>query len=376
MTIRFLETFNLYPDTSNGAIGNNNLLRRWDAVNETFGLGNLHNTNGRWGGRCLIITGVGQAIKAFPVGGDSPSNRHFTSFALHVIGLPISMSTALPVVWGDGAGNWHLGLRVGTDGALNLHRVTSQNGVNSNASALASSAAGLFTSGTWYRTEVGIYMHGTSGTVQVRVDDELVIDFTGNTMSSDGSGHQTNVGRLRVQGTALGGAASTGGHAFQDILIYDESGDGPSGFVGDFVVPVGGLRPNANGNNIDGTTEGAANAWDAVNDPLFPANPNADYQQLNDPDDFDLFQKPSISANSIIAVYAASLVRATGNEPRQMQFAARSGGTNYFDGEDKAVPGQITHVLRDHFWQVDPDTTDPWLVADFNAAEFGYKRTD
>jgi hypothetical protein len=113
-----------------------------------------------------------------------------------------------------------------------------------------------------------------------------------------------------------------------------------------------------------------------VNDPLFPANPNADYQQLNDPDDFDLFQKPSISANSIIAVYAASLVRATGNEPRQMQFAARSGGTNYFDGEDKAVPGQITHVLRDHFWQVDPDTTDPWLVADFNAAEFGYKRTD
>lgn len=269
------------------------------------------------------------AFKYEPVGGDSTS--------LSVLAL-YAGSTLLVQV-----------RRLATTGYLAAYRGTTKIAEAASKPVLVSGGIRLI--------EIRVKIHDTEGLAQVKVDGEMVIDFSGDTKP----GTDTQIKLLRL------GYAETNyyGNAYYDDFIIDDAD-----WIGNTKIQA--ILPNAAGN---------ATHWDPSAGDNYacvderPAS-DTDYVSTNTADEIDLYAASNLSG-SIGSVKCVQLQARCAYEgsptPTHLQLGLRSGGANYFSA-NKTPPasfGQSVYAL----WDTNPADSEAWEGADVNALEIGFKAT-
>ena len=129
---------------------------------------------------------------------------------------------------------------VNNSGQVTVSRMSSNANPGIGA-VIASSSNNTIFPGTWYFIEVK-YNWSTGGLCEVRVDNTVVLSFSGNTQSSDtivGSGVNT------IQ---MGGQGSYSDTYFDDLYVLDDNMAGLHDYLGDHTVvtayPVSDAGPN------------------------------------------------------------------------------------------------------------------------------------
>lgn len=202
--------------------------------------------------------------------------------------------------------------------------------------------------------EVRYKPDSVSGVVQVKLDQTLELDFSGNT--SDGGSVINTFGF----GSTIGEAYFAEGY-IDDIVLDD------AGWIGN--SKIAGIKPNATGNSTQWTPS-AGNNWECVDDipPGF-----SDYIKTNTVDKLDTYGLSDLtgSIQSIESVQVEAWCGKSGvPTPGHVQLGLRTNSNNYFSG-NVDIPMNDSRVLN--IWENNPYTGLPWTVSDVNSLEAGIK---
>lgn len=217
-----------------------------------------------------------------------------------------------------------------------------------------------------YYVEMQVTIDNAAGAVEVRLNDDVVIDVSGvDTQATSNA---------QVSAFELGGDCSSAAMVhrysrYDDLYVVDDSGSYCNDFLGDTRLCA--LFPEGTGAHADWTPT-AGNNWQCVDDN--PPNDDTDYNHTLTPTDRDSFEMEDLPAGisgTVHAVCAVLNARKDNAGTRTIQPAVRSGGTDY-DGDSVNLPNGYEFRTM-YAWETDPDTVAPWLVAAVNAVEAGYE---
>ena len=220
---------------------------------------------------------------------------------------------------------------------------------------------------TWYYIEVQATLgDGTSGSVEVRVNEETWISATG--IDTKNGGTKTVFDSVYFNGPANVSQLNR----FDDIYITNGAGSAPTnGFLGDVKVET--LRPNGNGNvsQFTGSDGNSTDNYLLVDESTYS---NGDYVHSSNSGDRDLytFTDLAATAGTVYGVVATAVVNKNDTGSKQAELTARVGGTNY---DSAARTLTTTDVGEVQVWEDNPNTSAGWTISDVNGAEFGVQVT-
>jgi len=255
--------------------------------------------------------------------------------------------------WLDGT-TIQLQLRLENDGTLSVWR-------GGTAEIASSSPGAVPYRNVYYYIEMKALIDNAAGTVEVRVNDIVVIDANGLDTQESGTAQITQIEN--------GGGSSDGTIDYDDLYVCDDSGAQCNDFLSDIGLYL--LMPEGAGAHADWTPLVGVN-WQEVDD-----NPPDDDTTYNlsatatDRDSFEMEDLPGTLTGTIHAVGIAIDCRKDDAGVRTVQPSVRSGGADY-DGTSVNIANTYAfHILE--AWELDPDTAAGWLVAAVNAMEAGYE---
>lgn len=216
----------------------------------------------------------------------------------------------------------------------------------------------------WYFVEwVVDIQDGESGSVQVYVDDELVINETGvRTFPSieTFTDYGWNNVSLGANGTAV---------IADDFYVCDGSGDAPfNDRLGDIEIVV--LRPNAVTVQADWTPSPTTDNYLNVDD----TEPDDDstYNYTDTPGDIDLFEMDDLpDGYQVLGAQLLINARRTEEGFASLTPQLKQDGVIY-DGATRPLASTYYYRNRDVYEKA-PDDTD-WTLEKINAIQAGYKR--
>jgi hypothetical protein len=214
----------------------------------------------------------------------------------------------------------------------------------------------------WYRLEIRIVIHGSTGVFQLKINETLDIDFSGDTDDNGALG--INVVKLSHQSTV-------GITSWDDLVIYNSGGAAPNDFLGDMRIET--LRPTGAGDSSD-STPSAGTRHEAVDDS--GGNDGDSTYVSMDTNDEDLYAMGDLSftPSAVYAVVTNVVCRADGSTPRVLRGKVKT-GTTEGNGMNKEVPfGSNYKTLQDYF-PVDPDTATSWTESGVNGMQVGQEVT-
>ena len=204
-----------------------------------------------------------------------------------------------------------------------------------------------------YHIEGRILLGPVSGIVQVKINNIMEIDFTGNTTSTAG---ETDYNGFWV-GSWVGAE-----YQYDDIVVDNAAWIGPS--------RIALLKPTGAGALTQFTPSAGAN-WDCVDE--IPAS-DSDYVATDTPGNVDLYTLTDLPGETVTVKsvqLSARCYKESGATPQNLQMSVRSNGSNYFSG-NKPIPDTVgVNVI--HLFETNPDTGIPWTVGQGNALEAGMK---
>ncbi len=332
----------------------------WSAVN---GSPSISAGNGRYGKDCLRL-GQNVAIRR-------PFPANLTTF---IVGLPrrnsaIGSGSSLVAAFADNnqiqVAIWQ---RSDTKVELRLGGTINPD----NTSAFMSGSTLLQVSDqptqdnnfqTW---EIKCTIDNTTGLVQVQVDGDLLIDYSGDTQVS-------------ANAYATGMAMYEGANASRNIdhdhyLLLDDVA-GPDGahpnddFIGD--CRIGAIFPSGAGATTDWTPDSGSNYARVDENPY---DDDTSYVQSSTVGNKDTYVYDDVPATftDIVGCLVNMRAKRTDASTRSIAAVARSNGAEA-DSSDCALSDSYAYYQR--VFEVDPDTGDQWTEAAVNAAEFGQKVT-
>ena len=218
-----------------------------------------------------------------------------------------------------------------------------------------------FTTGGWNYVEAKIVFHGSTGTVELRVNGLPTAELSA-------TGRNTGAG---VSGFNLRNYWPPSSY-FDDIYFCDTTGPAPNNdFLGDIRVEY--LVPTGAGAKTNFTPSAATN-WQTVDEAGGASD--ADYNSDNVPGAMDLFAMSNLSGNGLVFGVQPS-VRAWKSDAgfRTVKAVAfMSNGTGetarYYPSLKFAVGDSPAFSTR--LMSLSPDTNVAWTVAEVNALQFGY----
>jgi hypothetical protein len=207
----------------------------------------------------------------------------------------------------------------------------------------------------WVLLEGKLVIADSGGVAQIKVDGLLDIDFTGDTRQQTSDALITNV--------RLGNPTGSNGNLFYvDNVVLDDAS-----WIGNTKIQA--ISPTGAGNSSQWTPSAGSN-WDCVEE--VPAN-DADFVSVNAVDQVDLYAAANL-AGTIGAVKSvqvqARCLKEGGPTPQNLKLACRTGGTNYFGG-DNPVPTAAMSVFK--LWETNPNTSAAWTAQEVNDLEIGVK---
>lgn len=264
----------------------------------------------------------------------------------------LANETAELIRFSDEAGVVQATVGIGVDGAIRVNR-----GSFSTGTTLAVST-NAFPALTWNFIEVKLTIADSGGVFQVRVNESMWIDFTGDTKQT------TLEGATRI--TLYGRGTDC---AIDDLYICDGSGSLNNDFLGD--VRVDTVRPIGDGHHTEFSRQGGSSNWENVDDTT-TIDEEASYNYSNTighRDVLDCGSLPSVTGN-ILGIQINMTARKDDAGGRTLRALARISGNDY-EGVSQNI-GTSYRVFSDIF-EKNPDTDSAWIEGEINAAEYGYK---
>jgi hypothetical protein len=255
--------------------------------------------------------------------------------------------------------------RVWNDGSLQFLRSTSTGDVS-----VGYTSPDTIRMNTYYYVEIKVLLHASAGTLEVRINGNStpVLSLSGIKTLGD-----TTEGDLAATWSWFGfNASNVSVYYVDDLYVADGAAGHVTDFLGDQTVEY--LRPISDGALTDWDVTGNADRWSAVDDDRTPDG-DTDYISTATPDDINLanYEDPTLVSPVINGVQVSIDATKVDSGDRTIAAVVRHSGTDYL-GPDHAPPqGQYLYHIT--MFEENPGTTDPWTLADLQAAQFGVKLT-
>lgn len=338
----------LFTDSFDG-YSTSELASRWNWGGS--GTWTIEAATGRNGTQCLRLSSGSSSAGTYISRSVPASQTIIVGFAIYVNTMPTGDVMAFSF-WEDSTK--HVVIRATSAGGFAAYR---------NTTLLGSTAAGLFTTNTWYYVEIKVTIHDTTGSVVMKVDGTTVLNLTNVDTRNGGA-----VGTINLLFPFSDGSGSTttsfGATRIDDMVVMDTSGSSCNDFLGD--VRVQARFPTGAGNYSQWTPVSGAN-YTNVDDN--PPNNDTDYVASGTPGQKDSYTHEAISplATTIHAIAVNMRARKDYGGTREIRALMRHSGTDA-TGAAKAV-GTSYSYHQQIFHDVPGGTG--WTQAQVNAAEAG-----
>jgi hypothetical protein len=315
-------------------------LGNWDSINGAVAV--VSAPSGMSGGYALLSapsnSSSGYAIKTLV----SAIGQMFASFRINFVQTHGNYPRPMRVMNGDTVIFWW---EYTTGQSLRFY--------NGNNTLLGNFGTTL-NPGDVYHCEIWYLPHNSTGRLQVKINNVLVLDFTGNT---NGTGFPTTINRIW-----FGQSQSSSGQVYlDDLVIDDEDWVGPS--------RIAGLLPSVAGNSTNWDPS-AGNNYACVDEA--PAS-DADYVSTNVVDEVDTYALSDLPSEAAVikCVQVTARAQKEGSAtPQNLNLAVRTTGGDAYSG-DKVIPSSFAGLHS--IWEINPGTSSPWTVSEVNAMEAGVK---
>jgi len=204
-----------------------------------------------------------------------------------------------------------------------------------------------------YHIQVRANIHDTTGIVQVKINDLLDVDFSGDTKP----GTDTQINSIVLGQTSAGNNTQQ----FDDVVI--------DGSIWPGRTYIQAIRPTGAGNSTQWTPSAGSN-WDCVDE--IPAS-DVDNVVTNANDQVDLYAAGNLvgTIDSVVCVQIQTrAVKEGAATPQNLALGVRTGATDYFSS-DKIIPTTARSVS--HIWAQNPNTAAAWTKIEVDEAEIGIK---
>lgn len=229
-------------------------LRKWDYVSDaTLPLvGTAYGRNGSGGLK------LGGNSNSGHVGKNLPAANSGYGFFGHAIYIPNMGPNGWSMIHGAynpaASDSMEIASFVFSDGSLGIAWQASNSG---GWTILHQSGPGLIGAASYRHVETAIRVHPVNGEVIVRLDGDVVSNYTGNTSRATGASEFRQVRTFQNSGV-------NGEQWIDDFYYCDDTGAKNNGFLGDMRIIT--LYPNAPGDLAEWLTRvGAATDWEAIN---------------------------------------------------------------------------------------------------------------
>lgn len=350
MTIRFIDGFDHYATAD--------LTKKWTSYTGTL---TVNNSGGPTGGGGYLHSngdGSGKLMKTIDA-------QQTWFVGVRWKGLFSGGSTQRNVWWMEDGGTVQCSLWVETNGKVAFRIGTY------NTSIIAQSTLAL-SEGIWYYIESKVYIHNTSGSVQVKVNGvNYIHDGSGNPLGSLDTNATANT-TANAFGFYCVNNAGSRSIDWTDLYVAD--GNSSQGWLGDCKVET--LYPNGDGNSSGwmGSDTNQTNNYALVDEA--PLNSDTDYVYTSTVNSVDTYAFTDMAAASgtIYAVQHNLIARKDDAGSRSIAPVVRhyvtGVGTDY-TGTTASVGDSYADVTE--LQATNPGTGNPWTVSDVNADEFGVK---
>lgn len=208
--------------------------------------------------------------------------------------------------------------------------------------------------------EAKVFIHATLGTVEIRVNGEVLLNLTNQ--DTDNAGAVPTINGVQVAGNIT----------FDDLYICDILTALNNDFLGDCEIEA--VLPDGAGNATQFTTlVGAATHWQAVNES--PAiDDDTSYVETATNTHLDQFTYANLSAisggSTVLGVQVVTMARADSGAAT-MRAVAREGGADFNGGNVVLGTGWVG---AREIWEQNPNGPAAWTDTTFNGAEFGVEK--
>lgn len=308
-----------------------------------------------------IVAGPRANCKALYINNSS----HYVEYAIAPSAV-VRFALRLKLVSGTGdrallglmeGSNLHVTIGVDGSGYLRAWRTSSLLGT-----VLATASTDALTVGTWYQVEGRVEVSDTTGSIELRVNGNPtpVINLSGADTRDAATGV---VSALRVGAPPLSSGPSW---QVTDLAVWNESGESPTGWVGD--VRVDTLTVTGAGSSTAWTPSAGSN-YQCVDE----ANVDGDttYIESGTNAEKDLYTVSNLlhSPATVHAVAVTAKARKTDAGSGSIKLAIKSGATEAQSASQSLSDASYARYV--YARGVDPATSSAWTPSGVNAIEAG-----
>lgn len=264
----------------------------------------------------------------------------------------------------DGGVTSHIYLEHSNSGSLLLYRgstLTGSGGGAPNGTLLASSVAGALPLSSFHRVEMSAKIDSTTGTVEVRVDGQTVLNFTGNTRNG---GTSTNIDTISFV-CSEGFYSSSNAITIDDLYVCDNQGTVNNTFLGDVQVQT--IFPIAAGSTTQFTPTGSASNYVNVND---VPDSSSTYNSSSTAGQRDTYAMGDLAAGTgtIYGVQQVMHSFKTSYGNATLKAAQKSGVTVSYGTAHSLSPSNAAYL---DLFETNPATSAPYTASDVDGLEAG-----
>jgi len=358
MSLRWMEGFETF-DTTTGSTVEDQLDRKYgnlQGLNLYPNIAQAKLTDGRRGGYSL------QGAYAYP----TTSQRFFYVLASDdlptndtwIVGMAIKFGSSFPdskevFVLGslDSSPYYNFSIKVTSDGKLSV--------CGGGNTLLATTADPVLAADSWHYLEVKVVCHDTTGSYEVRIDDQVVL--SGSNVDTRGS-EDTRYALFQLQQHY---------QCIDDIYICDIDGTTNDDFLGR--VFIEGVLPSADGDSSDWTPASGTDNYAMVDE--VPTDDDTSHVESGTEDDTDLYDYgdlSTITTEPILGLQVSTDVRMNEFPGDIDLYQTVKSGSTASDGEATNIADDSYEVAA-RILETDPDTSSAWTASGVNGTQFGIK---
>jgi hypothetical protein len=265
--------------------------------------------------------------------------------------------------WGSGAFLTEFFLDNDSQGGCSFYMGAGNNNIEVKRAGVSNVTIGVipYEMNTWNYFEIKCKIgNGTDGHIVVRLNEQEVINWTGDNYYSGVTGFKVSRCTWRFK-------------RYMHLLIDDMYFAGGNGsynndFLGDVRIDV--INPNGAGNYTD-LTPSAGNNYECVDEAIID---EADYVEGVTPGDKDSYTFPDVPTDlddaSIFGISLRNISQRTaGSDNIKIDALLRTGSTDYNFAVELSLADSWSS--KDFIFEKDPSDVGDWTKAKINACEFG-----
>ena len=237
-------------------------------------------------------------------------------------------------------------------------------------SLVSTSVGADIANGQWVLVEI-VFVAGNAGVGSCEVFHDGV-SMIANTASDFAYSDAASVGSVQFGVSATADATTGGWVDIDDIVIYDSTGSNMNSRLGGHKIHT--LLPTAEGTTNSWTPASGSDNSDMVDES--GGIDTATYLESSTAAQEELYSMSAMTETPTEIYAVASNVvcyeAAAGTSPRGLTHRVVPVSTDRDAAEQYTLP-YSTYMTRQAIWELNPEDTDTWEVADVDGAEFGFE---